>query len=990
MTTLLTPSKTTPDRPSHITQAHWDEWVIGSQVDPEIVAMNVRSVEDVEIDPYTHEVTTPIHDLLNWKFTRFGHRVKASLRGWLVSGVEGWVRFKPDADTPIYGKDGKPAKYLGPKGEQSRLILLDVPLHIWKAIANRYDAPMPLAPERTTFWQWVIEQNIPVIPIEGEKKAGTLLTLGYAAIALPGITGGVRTRDEHQNPLSHPYLLPDLKPFATPKRQVYICFDYEPRQKQLIELNREIAKLSEHFSKGKCAVKVIQLPGKEKGVDDFVVAQGAEAFHRLYSSALSTELWQASRLSKLSHPADLTLNQRYLGKLPIPGSAKLIILKSPKGTGKTESFVEIVAEATRNGQPVLLISHRVQLAQAICERIGIPYVSEVRSFEGGMMLGFGVCIDSLHSESQARFNAEAWNDVLVIVDECEQVIWHALSATTEVKNHRIPILQSLKTLLCNVVESANGKIILADADVSDLSIEFIWGLLEQKIQPWIAVNEWQPNEPWTIHNYTHKSPEQWFAALTRHLETAEGATYVTTQSQKPKSRWSTRTLESLFSRRFPNKRILRIDSETIVDPGHPAYNCTSHLNEVLPNYDLVLVSPSIETGVSIDIRGHFTSVWGCFQGVCPENSARQALARVREPVDRHIWATRYGFSKEGNGSASVRSILAAEYQVAKISQQLVQVISYDEEAIATYATSLKIWAKMAARINAGRLHYRETILHNLQREGHLIKEVNQIGETLELVGELQAVRDEQYLKEREATASADGITANQYEELKGKKTKTPEELHKQRKHELHTRYQVEVTPELVEKDDDGWYPRLRLYYFLTIGRCFLQGRDKQTLENIVQTSGLWLPTMNRSQYTTKIQVLEALALRTLLNPDAEFNGGTKAQEYENAHPLLYDLAAKAKRFAWQIKTFLGVSISESMSPIQIAQSLLGKLGIKLTCDRQEGGKGNRQRIYRFLLPKDGRDEILSGWFHRDEVTRNQSEMHTPGKYIETAVGGSAA
>jgi len=37
------------------------------------------------------------------------------------------------------------------------------------------------------------------------------------------------------------------------------------------------------------------------------------------------------------------------------------------------------------------------------------------------------------------------------------------------------------------------------------------------------------------------------------------------------------------------------------------------LNQVLGNYDVVLASPVIETGVSIDIRGHFTSVWGIAQ-----------------------------------------------------------------------------------------------------------------------------------------------------------------------------------------------------------------------------------------------------------------------------------------------------------------------------------------------------------------------------------------
>ncbi|WP_148288980.1 DUF3854 domain-containing protein, partial [Kamptonema formosum] len=31
------------------------------------------------------------------------------------------------------------------------------------------------------FWEWVLKNRVPVKPTEGEKKAGCLLTLGYAA-----------------------------------------------------------------------------------------------------------------------------------------------------------------------------------------------------------------------------------------------------------------------------------------------------------------------------------------------------------------------------------------------------------------------------------------------------------------------------------------------------------------------------------------------------------------------------------------------------------------------------------------------------------------------------------------------------------------------------------------------------------------------------------------------------------------------------------------
>ncbi|WP_308189940.1 hypothetical protein [Nostoc sp. XA010] len=61
--------------------------------------------------------------------------------------------------------------------------------------------------------------------------------------------------------------------------------------------------------------------------------------------------------------------------------------------------------------------------------------------------------------------------------------------------------------------------------------------------------------------------------------------------------------------------------------------------------------------------------------------------------------------------------------------------------------------------------------------------------------------------------------------MQDKRAKTKTERHQQRKAELSRRYEIGVTPDLVEKDDDGWYPQLRTHYYLTVGREFLTNRD---------------------------------------------------------------------------------------------------------------------------------------------------------------------
>lgn len=957
--------------PDRIATEHFEEWAVGSAVDPSIIALNVQTIRDTQIDVLAREVEHPIAEKLNWKISH-GYKIHANLQGWWVSGVDPlnqfkrmeWGRFKPDSDTPIIDREkGKAAKYLSPKDTPSRIVLLDVPVEIWQKVSERFQVPV----SGVNFWRWVQKNNLPIVLCEGEKKAGCLLTLGYAAIGLPGITGGCRRND------GEVFLVPELEGFATSDREVYVCFDYETREKQLHAIARETRKLQIAFSRSGSRPKIIRLPGTEKGVDDFVVARGGSAFDSLYKQAIDFKKWERNRYQQLTYKPSLELNQRYIGDLDIPNEAKLIAIKSAKGTGKTHSFSKIADEATRSGQKVLLLTHRVQLGQALADRIGIPYVTELRTEGMGDLLGYGLCVDSLHSESQARFNAENWTNAIVIIDECEQVIWHALAAETEVKSRRCKILGQMRQLLINTFNSDSGKVIIADADLSNLSIEFVAGLagFEKQairwLKPFIVLNHWKPEIAPKVYHYGQPNPLACFAALIDEVEN-DGKVFVATQSQKAKAKFSTRTMEAVLIRRFPDKAILRIDSQSISDPEHPAYGCLGNLNEVLARYDIVLASPSIETGVSIDIQGHFTAVFGFFQGVSPDNSARQALARVREPIPRHVWITKKGVGKIANGATTLTSLIQSQKDVARMTGRLLTIgIDPDSEEFSN-PTAFNTWGKMACRINAGMANYREAVLEGLIEEGCEVIEVGEGGHD-SLNQEVIAVRDEEYEAECEAISLSIDISDKEAEKLEEKKNKTLVETYQQRKHFLKQRYGVEVTPEIVNKDDHKWYPQIRLHYYLSLGKPFLESRDRQIVQAAIETKETWIPTFNRSTISLQIETLEKLEIQKLMNPDETYSQDT---------PDLIRIAEKAKQCRWQIKAILGITINEKDTPIAIAQLLLGKIGQRLIYSgRPVCDDGKRRRIYLFTAAEDGRTEVFNQWLARDTEKRNESVMSTP-------------
>ncbi|MBV8882484.1 MAG: DUF3854 domain-containing protein [Chroococcidiopsidaceae cyanobacterium CP_BM_RX_35] len=986
---------------------HFQEW-LDSGVDPGIVRRNVETLTDTASDPNASSLF-PIAERLNWTITRFGKQARANLRGWWVSGIDPfnnwqrmtWGRFKPDSATPVMDREkGKPAKYLSPSlgPGSSRLVLLDVPSRIWQKVAQRHNISIPLEEKPLGFWHWVWKYNLPITITEGEKKAGCLLTLGYAAIALPGIFNGYR-RETRQ-------LIPELAHFATLGRPVSICFDYEIKPKTIKDINLAITKLGKLLVRAGCKVRVISLPGPQKGVDDFVVSQGQQAFHALYEPAPDLEFWQASKPWLLTYTPSLVLNQRYLGELPFP-EAGLVCIQSCKGSGKTAALEFLIRNAIRQGRKVVVLTHRTQLGRAICDRLGIDWIEEVRESETRGLFGFGLCVDSLHFKSQARFNPQDWKGAILLIDEAEQVIWHALNSSTCYEK-RVKILETLRELV-HVVLNTGGLVVAQDADLSDLSIDYLRGLAETPIEPWVVINQWQPEQGWTISYYDTSNP----APLLSRLETMVelGPVYVALDSQKVKGKWSSKNLETQLQRKFPDKRILRIDSETVANPQHPSYGIVEHLNEVITDYDIILATPTIGTGVSIDVRGHFIAVFGVFQGAIPDSEARQALARVRDTVPRFVWCARFGPGKIGNGSCSYRDVLFSTTKAIKYNIALLKEVDFDLDT-STDPITLRTWAKMAARVNSSMWNYREALRNALLMEGHqvtvitadldqllppdikeLVQELSNIFspevvaadlqqdltsgvlqfpgfEYLEwqhcqevserLHSEITAIRGANKQSEAIAVASAPDITSDDYEQLKAQRAKTPPERYAERKHELQHRYPIPITPELKLKDDEGWYPQIRLHYYLTHNPAFVQMRDRREWQGHLERGEGKIALQDVRLLTAQVEALRGLGILQLLDPERQ----VRANDAD-----VQRLATSCKQHSHDIKAIFNLTVSEKMTPIEIVQTLLGKLGVKLTCigrDQTLDGRRGGLRVYQYQPPTDGRDNIFVLWQYRDE------------------------
>ncbi|BBD70519.1 hypothetical protein NIES4072_68860 [Nostoc commune NIES-4072] len=183
-----------------------------------------------------------------------------------------------------------------------------------------------------------------------------------------------------------------------------------------------------------------------------------------------------------------------------------------------------------------------------------------------------------------------------------------------------------------------------------------------------------------------------------------------------------------------------------------------------------------------------------------------------------------------------------------------------------------------------------------------------------------------------------------------------------------------MTPNLVEKDDDGWYPQLRMHYYLTLGREFLTNRDTKRAASQLEAgeNSIWKPDFNKGQLLPAVLLLEEVNLLQLLTPGERLRGSDEK---------MVEFKALALKHRHIIKNYLNVSISEKHTPIAIAQKLLAKIDLKLAYVGRLGKRENRECVYRFVAPDDQRDSIFGQWLNRDEVF--QSELVSVSNNIST-------
>lgn len=884
MTTLHGSSWDTAASPDQLRQAHLAEWVSGSAVDPQLAAANLQTIAGADV--LQALAGTRLEQLGGWAQQYATGSVQRLLQplepvaaagGWWCSGLDpladwrpmGWGCFKPDQ--PRWDAERSRArKYEHPLGESARLFVLRVPAAVARRIARRHQliAPPEVLADVTgadgAFWRWVRrDHRLPIVITEGAKKAAALLTAGLVAVALPGIwNGAVRSVSGHRR------LHPDLEALGVDRRSWRVLFDWSASRTGRRDVARAARRQGWLLQRAGAATVLLGCcPGPAKGADDFLAA-GGKVTDLLAGLAPLAPL---PVLPRLRSADQLVAAGQFIGEaitLPTADDQPLVAISAPMGAGKTRAIAAHLAPLMAAGVRVVLITHRRSLCASLAAELDLPWGDDAAPGSDLRQRGVALCIDSLCPGSGLRINPADWRGCIVVMDEATAVLAHALMGTaTAVAQRRPVVLQTLQQLL-----SAASQTLIADAQLDDPTLEAIETATGHRA--WLIRSTHRPAAGRQLMVLEHR--DQWRGIFRQHLEQRRRLWVAVTAKTGPNG---AEALALAAMQHWPEARILVVDSDTVADPLHPASQLAADPNGIASQFDLVIATPAIAAGLSVDqLPGHFHAVMVAAGGTTDANAVAQAAARVRDDCPRIVYAPARSPGNAlrlGCGSSDPDQILSHLGDHAALVGQLLTAGGYRIGAPVT-GPWLPLWAKLAGQQNAISNSYRATVTGLLQREGYRITtstddaEQQQRTAGAELADDLEAIAAEAQQLADAAIAAAPLLSDQEAQRLERKRHRSPADRAALQRYRIAQRWQLAdapPTPELLEADRNGALEALRFRWQLTstAGRQQAAQQDLIRAQQLSSTATHWQPDLLRQQQGPRLQVADALGLASWLS-----------------------------------------------------------------------------------------------------------------------------
>lgn len=507
-----------------------------------------------------------------------------------------------------------------------------------------------------------------------------------------------------------------------------------------------------------------------------------------------------------------TMDLKYLPNLPFDEG--LTFVRSPKGSGKTEWLIKVVKRCRAENKSVLLVGHRTTLIQSMAKRLGLTcyFYSDDNKIRNRLPTAYyAVSVDSISKLLEPTHDKY---DV-VIIDESEQVFSHLTSST--LKSRR----RSCYMMLFHYLAAAKS-VIVADADLGPITIEGLFQAVDKNSAYVFYLNRFSAKRC----NYQNYSSDSHLLQDMLDAICAGGRHYVATNSiTKAKE-----LREAIKSQSGYAKRIMLVTSE--VSGSAEVREFISNIKTEILNYDVIIASPSLGTGIDISFDNdaqYIDTVFGFFGArVNTHFDIDQQIARVRNPKSLKIWISPEQFNFE-----TEPDVIGREARKNGTLNDIL--IGYERETgeAKLDATYLGVYAHVVSISRASKNKLRKNLLDLRVRNGWTVIDISTDIARAETGKELKKFSKETVEKMRiEEICCAPKINEEEYEKLNGKNY-VPNMIEQttMRRYEVERFYMQDVSNTLLSLDDNGAYrKKIRLLTTYLSHESDLANFDKNRFE----------------------------------------------------------------------------------------------------------------------------------------------------------------
>jgi hypothetical protein len=423
------------------------------------------------------------------------------------------------------------------------------------------------------------------------------------------------------------------------------------------------------------------------------------------------------------------------------------LCKAPHGTGKTQALLRPIALACHE---VVAIAPRVSLVADLSERLALANYQ--KCLPGAPDLA--ICLNSIINPKHAQ---SVNNAAFVLIDEVARVVRECHTPSSTLKKNAAATWDKLTRMLVNA-ELAVG----VDADLSTADVGMIAAAVAAPVHLWIVEESARDKRAEFIHE------DALLTQMYNAVADGEKVLFITDQAGKMAG-WA----EDLRAR-YPDKTIIDVQSRAgVASTGTEAVTALlRNIDEGVKGIDVLLLSPAVESGVSLNVP-HFTRHFALYGGTVEPSAFNQMLLRDRA-------AQHWQIAIAGNGFAHFADTLGEALNGLAAAQRRVIELANDDDAggfgqfVPNTAFDLDCCRTIAAA-NGARNQYAADLFYLLQHRGWTVKRSSARAEAGAGRDICKSGREAFKAKITKAIGAAPDKAAPDVETIREKYAQTPEE-----------------------------------------------------------------------------------------------------------------------------------------------------------------------------------------------------------------------